>query len=251
MTARLALLPKAENRMSRNATRLLSRTLLTGFVAGAAVIGMSGPAAAHVGVSAADTTAGSYTLLTFSVPHGCEGEATTAVAIQIPEPLYSVTPTVNPNWHVELVPAELDEPITDSHGNEVTERISEVVYTAHTPLPDGHRDAFELSLRLPEETAGRTLAFPVVQTCGDTEHPWIQIAEEGQDPDALDSPAPVIEVTAAEEAAADAGEAPAAPAEAADEEGSSTGALTYVALALGAAGVVLGVLGLLKGRRTP
>lgn len=240
--------------MSRNATRLLSRALVTGFVAGAAVIGLSAPAAAHVTVSAAGTTAGSYTLLTFSVPHGCEGEATTAVAIQIPEPLYSVTPTVNPNWDVELVPVELDEPITDSHGNEVTERVDEVVYTAHTPLPDGHRDAFELSLRLPEETAGQTLAFPVIQTCGDTEHPWIQVAEEGQDPDALDSPAPLIEVTAAEEAAAtDTGETPAeAPAEAAesDEEGSSNGALTYIALALGAVGVLLGALGLLKGRRT-
>jgi uncharacterized protein YcnI len=238
--------------MSRNATRLLSRTLATGFVAGAVVIGLSAPAAAHVSVSATGTTAGAYTLLTFSVPHGCEGEATTAVAIQVPEPLYSVTPTVNPNWDVELTTVELDEPITDSHGNEVTERVGEVVYTAHHPLPDGHRDAFELSLRLPEETAGQTLAFPVIQVCGDTEHPWIQIAEEGQDPDALDSPAPFIEVTAAD--TADADEAPAeAPSEAAagDDEGSSTGALTYVALALGAVGALLGGLGLLKGRRTP
>lgn len=239
--------------MQRDTNRLLARTLLPGLAAGALVLGLGGPAAAHVTVSADGTAAGSYTLLTFSVPHGCEGEATTAIAIQIPEPLNSVTPTVNPNWDVELVSAELDEPIADSHGNELTERISEVVYTAHEPLPDGHRDTFELSLRLPEEAAGEHLFFPVLQFCGDVEHPWIQVADEGQDPGDLDSPAPSIEVTTAgaEAAAVDEDAEPAAESASEDRESDSSGnLLAYAALALGALGAVLGGIGLLKGRRT-
>jgi hypothetical protein len=65
------------------------------------------------------------------------------------------------------------------HGEEITERATEVVYTAHAPLPDDLRDAFVLSLRIPEDTAGDTLYFPTVQTCEDGEHPWIEIPADG------------------------------------------------------------------------
>ncbi|WP_026930876.1 YcnI family protein [Glycomyces tenuis] len=229
--------------------RALARTAAVGAAAALAALGLANPAAAHVTVSAANTVAGSYTVLTVSVPHGCDGEATTAVAIQMPEPLYAVTPTVNPAWDVEKVMAELPEPITDAHGNEVTERVSEVVYTAHTPLPDDLRDVFELSLQLPEETAGQTLHFPVVQTCGASEHPWIEIAEEGQNPDELESPAPFIEVTAADAAAADEPQATAAADTGAAEDEDGTDPLLYAALALGAIGVLLGAFALARGRR--
>lgn len=239
--------------MQRNAIRrALARAAATGAAAAIAVLTLSGPAGAHVTVATDSAAAGSYALLTFSVPHGCDGEPTTEVAIQIPEPLNAVTPSVNPNWELEKVFTELPEPVTDSHGNEVTERVSEVVYTANTPLPEGVRDAFELSLRLPEETAGQTLHFPVVQVCGDAEHPWIEIAEEGQDPDELESPAPSIEVIAPDAAAADEDAAAAAESEseptAADEEDGDE-PLLYTAIALGAIGVLLGALALVRGRR--
>lgn len=235
--------------MHRTASRILS-VAAGAAVATVATLGLAAPASAHVTVATANTVAGSYTVLTFSVPHGCEGQPTTEVAIQIPEPILAVTPTVNPNWEVEKVMTDLAEPVADAHGNEVTERVSEVVYTATTPLPEGYRDAFELSLRLPEETAGQTLYFPVVQTCTEGEHPWIQIAEEGQDPDELDEPAPFIEVTAADESEVEPQDAEPAADTAAGEEESSNAALTYVALAVGALGVLLGAFALVRGRRT-
>lgn len=160
-------------------------------------------ASAHVTVDASDTSAGAYTLLTFSVPHGCEESPTSEVAIQIPEPINRVTPTVNPGWDVEMVTEELSEPVTDSHGNELTERVSQVVYTTDEPLPADLRDAFELSLQLPESTAGEDLYFPVVQTCPDGEAAWVQLPEDGVDADSLDSPAPVVSVTAPAQDAAD------------------------------------------------
>lgn len=159
-------------------------------------------AAAHVSASASTTTAGSYTLVTLGVPHGCGESATNEVRISIPEGINAVTPTVNPGWDLEKVTETLAEPTVDSHGNEVTERVSEVVYTAHEPLPADLRDAFELSLRLPEDTAGQTLYFPTVQNCEEGEAAWIQIPTEGQDTAELDMPSPKITVAAAETEAA-------------------------------------------------
>ncbi len=156
----------------------------------------AGAAGAHVTVTPSTTAAGSYAVLTFSVGHGCEGSPTTKLAIAMPEEIPEVTPTVNPGWDVRKVSETLAEPITDDHGNEVTERTGQVVYTAKTPLPDGFRDTVELSVKLPE-AEGETLAFPVVQTCEQGETRWTETAADGQDAEELASPAPVLTITEA------------------------------------------------------
>lgn len=104
-------------------------------VLGATTIALASAAiaGAHVTISPSEGAAGSYAVLTLSVPHGCDGSATTEVAIQIPEQILTVTPSVNPNWTVEKVMADLDTPVTDSHGTEITQRVSHVVYTALAP----------------------------------------------------------------------------------------------------------------------
>jgi len=117
-----------------------------------------------------------------SVPHGCEGSPTTRIEIEVPESVLSVTPTRNPFYDVEANIVKLDEPVTDAHGNEVTERTASIVYTADEPLPEGQRDTFELSFQVPDE-AGETLAFPTIQTCEQGETGWVEIPSEGQDPD--------------------------------------------------------------------
>jgi hypothetical protein len=153
---------------------------------------------------------------------------------------------------------DLAEPVDDGHGGEYTERVAEVVYTAKEPLPDGLRDAFELSLKLPE-AEGETLAFPAVQECEEGETAWVQLPEEGQSADELEHPAPSIVLTAAEstegeETAGDdaADTEPAAAAEdgapSSADAGSGTSALTWIALALGAGGLVLGLLAFLRSR---
>ena len=131
-------------------------------VLGAIALTLGGAVAAnaHVTISSDTAEAGAYSLLTFGVPHGCDGSATTAVSIQIPEEITSVTPTRNPLYTVETISETLDTPITDGHGNEVTQRIAEVVYTTQTPLPDDQRDAFELSLQLPEDASRHDPVFP-------------------------------------------------------------------------------------------
>ena len=154
----------------RNAARLLAVPAAAGLI----TLGLAGPASAHVTVTPENTAAGSFTVVTMSVPHGCDGSPTTKVAIQIPEDILAVTPTRNPYYDVAKKIEKLPEPVTDAHGNEVTERVASVEYTAKTPLPDGERDAFELSLQLPEK-AGETLAFPAVQTCEKGETAWTEV----------------------------------------------------------------------------
>lgn len=162
------------------------RPLLVSSVAalGALALTLGGAAVAnaHVDLSGSSSEAGSSTLLTFSFSHGCEGSPTTAIAIQIPKGINTVSPTANANWTVEKVMETLDSPITDSSGNEVTERVGEVLYTTNTPVPDGIRDAFTLSLTLPEVATETTLPFPVVQSCEVGENVWLEIPAEGQDP---------------------------------------------------------------------
>lgn len=149
-------------------------------------------ASAHVTASASSTAAGSYTVVTFSVPHGCDGSPTIGIEIEIPDTVRSVTPTVNPSWSIATTTAPLEGAVADDHGEAVSERLASVVYTANGDgLPDGYRDTVALSLQLPDGDAGDVIAFPVTQTCAEGTAEWV-----GDD-------APSVTLTAA--AAGDAG----------------------------------------------
>ena len=243
----------------------LTRTLLAAPAALSLSLGIvalsAGPASAHVTVTPTETGAGSYTVLTFSVGHGCEGSPTTRIEIQVPESVLSVTPSRNPFYEVEKTIEQLDEPVTDAHGNEVTERTASIVYTADTPLPDGQRDAFELSFQLPD-AEGETLSFPTIQTCGKGETGWVEVPAAGQDADELESPAPAFEILPAaagdgpgDDVAADAAADDSAPStDPSDEPDETEETDEPVAAdagdtspALGWAGLVAGLLGLAAG----
>ncbi|MDP3892634.1 YcnI family protein [Nocardioides sp.] len=223
--------------------RAAARLLAAPTAASLLVLGAAGAASAHVTVTPSTTEAGAYSVLTFSNGHGCEGSPTTRITISIPEQINAVTPTLHPTWEVEKNLVELDEPVTDAPGNTVTERVGTVVYTAQEPQPDGFRESFSLSVKLPE-TAGETLVFPVVQSCEEGENGWIEVPADGQDAHELDSPAPALTITEAGSdghAASAETSAPAASAEATSAEATSAGN------ALGIAGLVAGLLGLLAG----
>ena len=138
--------------------------------------------------------AGEYAVVTIAVPHGCDASSTTKVRIQMPETIPAVTPTINAGWDVEKVMETLAEPIQGEHG-EITERVSEVVYTAKTPLPDGYRDTFALSIKVPDDASG-LMFFPTVQICEVGESDWIETPADGQDPFELEKPAPFVNVVA-------------------------------------------------------
>lgn len=189
-------------------------------------------ASAHVSVSASTTAAGAYSVLTFSVGHGCDGSPTQTIAISIPDAITSVTPTVNPNWTITRVTEPLDEPIAEEDGDEITDRTSTVVYTAITPLAADQRDTFELSLPLIGEE-GDVLEFPTLQTCEVGETNWV--GEE----------VPSVTLTAAT-GEDHHGAAQAAPAETAPAAGGDdvlARVLGVLGLVVGAVGIVIGVTG--------
>jgi len=192
-------------------------------------------ASAHVTASASSTAAGSYSVITFSVPHGCEGSPTTAIAIEIPEDILSVTPTRNPYWTFDLTKTPLDPPTEDQ-----SERVSVVTYTAETPLPEGVRDTLELSVKLPEGEAGDIVEFPITQTCEEGETLWVgdevpsitmTAAEEG---DGHGAAAPEEDSAHGEENAA-----PVSSTQPADDVLARV--LAVVGLIVGAAGLAFGV----------
>lgn len=220
----------------------IARLSAVGLAAGAVLALTAVPlaASAHVTVTPSGTAAGSYTVLTFAFSHGCEGSPTTALAIDIPESTESVSPTLNPNYTIEKV-ADGD-------------RTSQVVYTAITPVEDGYRDTIELSMRLPDDAAGETLSFPVLQTCEVGETNWNQVPEEGEEEP--ESPAPVIVVTeatgdehghggatddVADTTTDEHGEHDEATATASD---AASGSTDTVARVLGIGGLVVGVVGI-------
>lgn len=206
---------------------------------------VAGPAAAHVGVTSDTAEAGAHAVLSFSVPHGCEGSPTTQLAIQVPEGINAVTPTRNPFYTLEAVQETLPEPATDSHGNEVTQRVSEVVWTALEPLPDGQRDVLQLSVQLPTVAAGETLYFPVVQTCEEGESAWVEIPAEGQDPHDLALPAPSLTIVAG----AGDGHGPSDDAGAGAADVGGPDAWTVAALGVGVLGLAAGATALVRSRK--
>jgi len=187
-------------------------------------------ASAHVGVTASTTAAGAYSVLTFSVGHGCDGSPTQTIAITIPDGIDAVTPTVNPNWTISRVTEPLDEPIAEEDGDQITERTSQIVYTATTPLAADQRDTFELSLALTGEE-GDVLEFPTLQTCEVGETNW------------TGDEVPAVTLTAATTEEGHHSEA-ATPAAATEPAAASDDVLARV---LGVLGLVVGAIGIVVG----
>ncbi|WP_341957148.1 YcnI family protein [Microbacterium sp. LWH13-1.2] len=209
----------------RNTTR---RNLATGLIGGAVLaLAIPAMASAHVSVSPDELTAGDHGVLTFSFAHGCDNSPTTSLKVTMPEGLASVAPTMDSDWTIDI-----------EKGDDGL--VSAVTYTAVTPVPNELRGAVSMSVGLDEKTP-ESLAFPVIQTCVEGSTEWTQLAEDGEDPHSLDTPAPVVEVAAA--AADGHGEhdsADDADPTAADESGASN----TLGTALGAGGLVAGVAAL-------
>lgn len=221
-------------------SRTLKTTLAVGATASLMMLGL-GSASAHVSATPTETAAGAYSLVTFSVGHGCEGSPTTAITITLPDELNDATPTVNPNWTITTAKQKLDTPRTLANGSKISERTESITYTAKTPLVDHQRDTFTLSVQLPE-TAGTTLHFPTLQTCETGQTDWKEIPAAGADHDSVKAPAPELTVTAAVAEDAHGGHDAAASVASASTSDAGTTWPAWLGLGAGLAGLILGGL---------
>ncbi|SCY37267.1 Uncharacterized protein YcnI [Microbacterium sp. LKL04] len=211
-----------------------SALTLTGLALGGALV-LAAPmaASAHVHVHADGAAAGATSRLDFSFSHGCDGAATTALVFDIPQGVDNVTPVVDGVWKVSRVLGENNVP-------------TQVTYTAITPIEDGLAASASFDALFSSKVGGTDVAFPVTQQCATGETEWNQIVKDGEDPETLESPAPVVAVGAASAASSDHDDddhaAAAAPAAAATSTDPIATWLGGGALVLGAAALVVAIL---------
>lgn len=211
-----------------------SRSLAAGVAAGFVLLAttMAGPAGAHVTITPPTVEAGEWSVVTLEVGHGCGDFATTRLEVKVPEQLLTLTPTRSVYWGVETTEIDLEEPVTDEHGNTFNTRVDTVVFTAAEVLPSGLRDTVELAFTAPE-TPGEVLTFPTLQTCEESEQAWVQVPQDDQDPATLDWPAPQVEVVAAAPSGTD----------------RTTAIVAWAGLGAGLLGMLLGALAFAHSRR--
>ncbi|MGW3651331.1 YcnI family copper-binding membrane protein [Streptomyces sp. NPDC000878] len=241
----------------------VSRIAAAGALAGATVLVLSGPAFAHVSVSAEGTAAkGGYATVNFKVPNERDDASTTKLEVSFPtdHPLASVMPEPIPGWTAKVTTSKLSTPV-ELHGEKISEAVSKVTWTATGKgVEPGFFQKFPLSIgQLPEDTD--ELVFKALQTYSNKEVVrWIEVQEDGaEEPD---NPAPVLALSAAtedhhggssstEETEAAASAEPAAKttttaAEPADSSDTTARVMAAVGIVVGVAGVAFGVL---AGRR--
>ncbi|WP_343626192.1 YcnI family protein [Roseateles puraquae] len=134
----------------------------------------SGIAHAHITLDQPTAPAGSSYRATFKVGHGCDGAATTAITITLPDGLRGAKPMPKPGWTLTTTRRPLKAPY-ESHGKTIADELAEVHWTANTPadaLPDAWYDEFVVRASLPAEPG--ELLFAVRQTCTEGEWHWAE-----------------------------------------------------------------------------
>jgi uncharacterized protein YcnI len=157
-----------------------------------AVLSFVAPSAsAHATLETQQAVAGSYYKAVVRVGHGCPGgQASLKIRVKVPEGVTSVKPMPKAGWEMSIVKAALKTPISDGHGGQITEGVSEVIWTGK--LEDAHYDEFVLRGKLPDQPG--MMWWPIVQECANGAHRWIEIPAEGQSADSLKEPAAGLKI---------------------------------------------------------
>jgi periplasmic copper chaperone A len=200
---------------------------------------------AHVTLQPGEVPAGGFTRLDVRVPTERDNASTTKVAVQFPPGFTTVSTEPVPGWTAKVTRAKLAKPQVNDEGEKITDRVDTVTWTATggQGIGPGQFQDFGLSLAVPDK-AGSALTFKSVQTYSSGEVVrWIG-------PPDSESPAPQVQLTAAEEEGG--GAAPAsqqqAPAGDGNDDGGGSDTLSIIALIVGIAGLAAGLAALLRGR---
>jgi uncharacterized protein YcnI len=225
----------------------------------AASLSIPGVAQAHISLHPNTIPAGAFVTLDVRVPGEQEHAYAYKIDMQVPPGFTEVDTQNVPGWSVKEVVTKPAKPIQTDEGP-VDEEVSQVIWTGDRStlgrLENGTFIQFPLSIAMPTDLAGQSLAFKTVQyySNGKVIH-WIG-------PPSAEYPAPTVNITAKggvieEVAGNEAGPTPsqtpgqtptAAPTSASSSGGASKG-LAITALVVGALGLIAGVGGLLAARR--
>ncbi len=143
--------------MMHPATKPLTRAAVIAGLAGL----IATPAAAVNIPEGGAVTPDSVFVINFQVQEGCDGAPTDALEVTIPDSVQGPLPESVSGWDVTV-----ENMAAGGDDGEQT-----VVRWSGGPLPDGTFKEFGLRARFPDDP-GATIAFPVVQRCGETELAW-------------------------------------------------------------------------------
>lgn len=147
----------------------------------------------HATLLTKEAPAGSYYKAEIAIGHGCDGEATQKVRVEVPEGMVFVKPMPKAGWTLETVEADYASAV-DNHGTAVTKGVKQIVWTGS--LEDAHYDEFTFRAKILDTVpADSTLYVKVVQECANGTANWDQIPAEGHDSHAMEAPAPGVKVT--------------------------------------------------------
>lgn len=176
-----------------NAIKTIAASTLP-YWAGALLIAMSLPAAAHVTLEYQVANAGSYYKGTFKVGHGCGNSPVKQIVVTIPEGVQGAKPMPKAGWTLEVTREKLAQPRQD-HGKAIAEEVSRISWTARTPadyLQNDWYDEFVLQAKLPAKAG--MLYWPVMQVCEEGKVDWAEVPKPGQKPSELKNPAAALEL---------------------------------------------------------
>jgi uncharacterized protein YcnI len=149
-------------------------------------------ASAHVTLENPQAPVGGPYKAVLRVPHGCEGTATTALRVRIPDGLIAVKPMPKPGWKVETVIGKYPKSYDYFHGAKLSEGVIEISFTGGN-LPDAYYDEFVFTgFLVGDLEPGKTLYVPVVQECEKGVNRWIEIPAPGKSSRDYPEPAPAL-----------------------------------------------------------
>jgi uncharacterized protein YcnI len=156
------------------------------------------PAQAHVTVGSDKAVKGGYATLTFKVPTEVDDANTTKLEVDFPadHPFAEVSTQAKSGWDIAVSKATLATPLTNDDGEQVTQRVASITWTAKTTEAAIHPDQFDtfpISVGpLPTDTD--KLTFKALQTYSNgTIVRWIEeSAPGGPEPE---HPAPSLTLT--------------------------------------------------------
>jgi uncharacterized protein len=222
----------------------MRRTILAAAVL-ALSVALPAVADAHVTLQPTSVPAGGEdTRLAVRVPNELDNASTVKLDLQLPPGFAAVSFEANPGWTVKVTKTRLATPIHTDDGD-ITEGVTRITWTGDGKdgsIPPGGFKDFGLSVLVPGK-AGDKLTFKALQTYSNGKVVrWIGAP-------GTDTPAPIVDVTAA--AGADHAAAASAPTPTAAPvtKSSSSNGLATIALIVGALGLIAGVVALMAARR--
>jgi len=138
--------------------------------AGAIFSALASPAFAHITLETGSAPVGSSYKAVLRVPHGCDGQPTTAITVKVPEGFISAKPMPKPGWTLQITTGTYASTYK-LYGAEVTSGATEISWSGGA-LPDNEYDEFVVRGTLADSLKpGETLYFPVLQNCGTRKRP--------------------------------------------------------------------------------